>query len=81
MKKPFQRVIDDVPHIIDNDFIRKLQPTVQEALEVKFFTDIKAADRYMAEDPEIVARREDLEAKSARLVEIENMLTFSLDEE
>jgi hypothetical protein len=76
-----QRIIDNVPRVIDNDFIRRLRPTIKGALDVKFFSDDKAASRYMAEDPEIVTRRDDLEAKSARLLEIGNKLDFSLDSE
>lgn len=76
-----QRIIDNVPRIIDNDFIRRLRPTIKEALDAKFFSDDKAASRYMAEDPEIAMRRDDLEAKSARLLEIGNKLDFSLDGE
>lgn len=73
-----QRVIDNVPSIVDNDLIRQLRPSIEEALHTKFFSDEKAAGRYMAEDPEISGRRDDLEAKIARLLEIGNKLDLSL---
>lgn len=63
-----------VPRIIDQDFVRELRPRMHNALEVKFFTDEKAAARYLAEDPDVTARREDLEAKSRRLGEIDAKL-------
>jgi len=78
---PLQRIIDNVPRVIDNDFIGKLRPTIKDALDAKFFSDEKASSRYMAEDPDIIMRREDLEAKSGRLLEIANKLDFSLDSE
>lgn len=74
-------MIDNVPRIIDNLVIRKLRPSIEEALHVKFFSDDKAAGKYMAEDPDISARRGDLEAKSARLEQIGMKLDFSLSEE
>ena len=70
-----------MPRVIDSDFLKRLRPTIKDALEAKFFSDDKTAIRYMAEDPDIGARREDLEAKSARLLEIGNKLDFSLDSE
>ena len=76
-----QRIVDNVPRIIDNDFIGKLRPTIKDALDAKFFLDEKTAIRYMAEDPDIIMRREDLEAKSACLLEIGNKLDFSLNSE
>lgn len=69
-----------MPRIIDNDFIRKLRPSIEAALQAKFYSDEKAPARYMAEDPEVAARREDLEAKSVRLLEIGNKLDFSVDD-
>ena len=70
-----------MPRVIDSDFLQRLRPTIKEALDAKFFSDDKAATRYMAEDPYTVTRREDLEARSARLLEIGNKLDFSLDSE
>lgn len=60
-----------VPRIIDQDFVRQLRPHIQSALEVKFFTDERVAARYMAEDPDIATRRDDLEAKGTQLQEID----------
>lgn len=70
-----------MPRIIDNLLIQQLRPSIEEALHIKFFSDDKAAGKYMAEDPEIAARRADLEAKSARLVQIAQKLDFSLNDE
>ena len=70
-----------MPRVIDSDFLKRLRPTVKAALDAKFFSHDKAATRYMAEDPDTVTRREDLEAKSARLLEIGNKLDFPLDSE
>lgn len=67
--------------MIDNVLIQQLRPSIEEALHVKFFSEDKAAGKYMAEDPEIVARRADLEAKSARLVQIAQKLDSPLSEE
>lgn len=73
--------MDNIPRIIDHDFVRKLRPLIEAALHVKFFSDEKSACRYMAEDPDITTRRYDLESKSVRLLEIGNKLDFSFDDE
>ena len=73
-------MIDNAPRIIDNDFVRRLRPSIEEALHDKFYSDPAAAARYMAEDPDIAAHREDLEAKCSRLLEIRHRLDFSVEE-
>lgn len=75
-----QRVIDNAPRIIDNDFVRRLRPCIEEALHDQFYSDPSAAARYMAEDPDVAAHREDLEAKCSRLLEIRHRLDFSVEE-
>lgn len=65
---------------MDRDFIQQLRPAIEDALHAKFFSDEKAAAKYMAEDPQIVVEREDLEARSARLLEIESRLDISIVE-
>lgn len=70
-----------MPRIIDNLVIQQLRPSIEAALHSKFFSDDKAAIKFMAEDPETTAHREDLEAKSARLLQIAQKLDFSLTAE
>ncbi|KAF8310309.1 P-loop containing nucleoside triphosphate hydrolase protein [Clavulina sp. PMI_390] len=77
----YKRIIDNVPRIIDHDFIRLLRPSIESALHEKFFSDERSAGRYMAEDPEIVVFREDLETKLGRLLEISARLERSLDDD
>lgn len=69
-----QRIIDNVPRIIDSDFIRILRPRIEKALHTKFFSDSVSAGRYMAEDPAVVSRRVELEARLVRLIDIESKL-------
>lgn len=75
-----QRIIDNIPRIIDQDFIKKLCPSIENALHSKLFSDEKVATKYMAEDPQLTEERYNLETKSAKLLDIENRLSFSVVE-
>ena len=62
-----QRVIDDVPRIVDHDFLHGLGKQIQGALIDGVGLDGEQAKQratmYLMEDPDIVSKREDLCAK------------------
>ena len=73
-----QRIIDDLPRIVDHDFLQALGEHLQDALVEAFGIGtekaIEKAKMYLAEDPNDVARREELKAKAQRLDEVLNKL-------
>ena len=62
-----QRVIDDVPCIVDHDFLHGFGKRIQGALIDGLGLDSEHAKEratiYLMEDPDIVSKREDLCAK------------------
>ena len=69
-----QRIIDDVPRIVDHDFLQALGKHIQEALVEAFGVGTEKATEkakmYLAEDPDDIARRDELTAKEHRLEEV-----------
>ena len=66
-----QRIIDDIPRIIDHDFLRTISKDLQRSLisGLALATD-RASERaraYLAEDPQVKARRSYLTQKKDRL--------------
>ena len=77
-----KRIIDLVPRIINIDFFSELHIRLRKALEqeLKIGTEegINLAARLLEEEPDVVSRREELEAKQKRLREIRSRLTGTL---
>jgi Dynamin GTPase effector domain len=77
-----QRIIDNIPRVIDRNFIGKLVDRIQTVLysELQIGTEegLELAANLMAEDPGMALRREDLEAKSGRLTDISAKLFRTL---
>jgi hypothetical protein len=78
-----QRIIDDVPRIVDHDFLQGLEKHIQEALVEEFGIGSEGATErakiYLAEDPSDVARRTELTIKAERLGEIlKKLFNFGL---
>jgi len=79
----YKRIVDDVPRIVDNDFLHALGKDIQGALidGVGLGSD-KATERatmYLTEDPDIVVRREELLAKKQRLDGVlEKLFSFGI---
>ncbi|KAF8503172.1 P-loop containing nucleoside triphosphate hydrolase protein [Gautieria morchelliformis] len=69
-----ERIIDDLPHMVDHDFLQPLGKHIQGALVGEFgIGSEKATERaniYLEEDPSVVAKREELKAKVERLNEV-----------
>jgi len=69
-----QRVIDDVPRIVDHDFFHALAKGIQGALmEGVGLCGAQAkelAAMYLTEDPDVVTQREDLRVKILRAEEV-----------
>jgi len=67
----YKRIIDDLPRIIDLDFLRGFSQNIQEALidglGLGGEHSAKRAESYLSEDPNTVLRRKDLEMTKARL--------------
>ncbi|KAJ7185818.1 P-loop containing nucleoside triphosphate hydrolase protein [Mycena filopes] len=67
----YKRVIDNIPALIDHKFLRALSQTLQQELVSEFGLGSADANTlcasYLAEDPRLVAKREDLTARSKRL--------------
>ncbi|KAF9516697.1 hypothetical protein BS47DRAFT_1371660 [Hydnum rufescens UP504] len=78
----YKRIIDNIPRAIDRNFIGKLVDRIQTVLysQLQIGTEegLELAANLMAEDPSVALRREDLEAKSARLTDISAKLFRSL---
>ncbi|KAJ7449129.1 P-loop containing nucleoside triphosphate hydrolase protein [Mycena galericulata] len=67
----FQRVIDNIPSLIDSKFIRAIAQSLQQDLISEFGMGGPNANAvcaaFLAEDPRLVAKREDLIARRRRL--------------
>ncbi|KAJ7918424.1 P-loop containing nucleoside triphosphate hydrolase protein [Mycena leptocephala] len=74
----FQRVIDNIPALIDHKFLRAIAQTLQQELISEFGLGSENAntlcETYLAEDPRLVAKREDLMARSRRLEAVQIQL-------
>ncbi|KAG7448030.1 P-loop containing nucleoside triphosphate hydrolase protein [Guyanagaster necrorhizus] len=74
----YKRVIDNIPSFIDLLFVRKLAKELQPFLISKFGLGTAAANercgRYLAEDPALVARREELTSREKRLMSVQKEL-------
>ncbi|KAK7693683.1 hypothetical protein QCA50_003253 [Cerrena zonata] len=70
----YKRVIDNLPRIIDLDFLRSIQNEIQGALiqglELDTEHATQKARRYLAEDPDISVKRSELEEKKALLEKV-----------
>ncbi|KAJ7269617.1 P-loop containing nucleoside triphosphate hydrolase protein [Mycena rebaudengoi] len=71
----FQRVIDNIPALIDSKFLRALTRTLQQDLISEFGLGGVNANAvcaaFLAEDPRLVARRDDLIARRRRLESVQ----------
>ncbi|KAJ7108734.1 P-loop containing nucleoside triphosphate hydrolase protein [Mycena epipterygia] len=74
----FQRVIDNVPALIDCKFLRAIAQTLQQDLISEFGLGSGNANAvcatFLAEDPRLVAKREDLIARRRRLETVQVQL-------
>lgn len=81
---PFvQRIIDYIPLAIDHDFIYSFAEELQDRLVEKLgLVSNDARDRcsaYLAEDPHVVAIREELTARRRRLEKVqEELLNYGI---
>ncbi|KLO07662.1 hypothetical protein SCHPADRAFT_945077 [Schizopora paradoxa] len=70
----YKRIIDNIPRIIDHDFLRALDANIYEELSkglgVGQSDAYTRAESYLREDPDIAATREELTRKKERLEEI-----------
>jgi hypothetical protein len=66
-----QRIIDDIPRIIDHDFLRciakETQQTLIDGLGLSGDNVTKTASMYLAEDEAVSARRLALQQKKMRI--------------
>jgi len=69
-----QRIIDDLPRIVDHNFLhafgRNLQGALVDAFGIGSEKATERAGMYLAEEPDVTARREELKAKEQRLEEV-----------
>ncbi|KAJ7629835.1 P-loop containing nucleoside triphosphate hydrolase protein [Mycena rosella] len=74
----FQRVIDNIPSLIDSKFLRAIAQTLQQDLISEFGLGGENANAacatFLAEDPRLVAKREDLIARRRRLETVQVQL-------
>ncbi|KAI0072419.1 hypothetical protein K474DRAFT_398426 [Panus rudis PR-1116 ss-1] len=74
----YKRIIDNVPMTIDHSFLFEFSSTLQSYLIEKLGLGSENAtsrcSAYLAEDPTIVAEREELLAKKKRLISVQNEL-------
>ncbi|KAJ6557932.1 P-loop containing nucleoside triphosphate hydrolase protein [Mycena capillaripes] len=74
----YKRVIDNIPALIDHKFLRAIAQTLQPELISEFGLGSENANKlcatYLAEDPRLVAKREDLTARSRRLEAVQIQL-------
>ncbi|KAJ7099999.1 P-loop containing nucleoside triphosphate hydrolase protein [Mycena belliarum] len=74
----FQRVIDNIPSLIDHKFLRGIARTLQQDLISEFGLGSENANAacaiYLTEDPRVVAQREDLMARQRRLETVQVQL-------
>lgn len=72
--RSFQRIIDNLPRIIDHDFLRALDENIHGALNkglgVGESDAYARAENYLKDEPDVVAAREELSRKKERLEEI-----------
>ncbi|KAJ7590318.1 P-loop containing nucleoside triphosphate hydrolase protein [Mycena floridula] len=70
----YKRIIDNVPRVIDHDFLRKLAEELQGILTSKLGLDQEGASQkaatWLSEDPDIVETRKGLESTKARLEDV-----------
>ncbi|PIL25641.1 transporter [Ganoderma sinense ZZ0214-1] len=75
----FQRIIDSVPMTIDLQFLyafcESLQDCVFEKLGLGAADAKSKCDFYLAEDPDVAAKRHALNAKKARLVKVQKAIS------
>ncbi|KAJ7143314.1 P-loop containing nucleoside triphosphate hydrolase protein [Mycena crocata] len=74
----YKRVIDNIPSLIDAKFLRAIAQTLQQDLISEFGLGSENANAvcaaFLAEDPRLVAKREDLIAKRRRLEAVQIQL-------
>ncbi|KLO09760.1 hypothetical protein SCHPADRAFT_833534 [Schizopora paradoxa] len=77
----YKRFIDNLPRIIDHDFLRALDKDILRALgdglQLNEVGGNSLAERYLAESPETTIRRSELLARKERLEEIMHKLKTS----
>jgi hypothetical protein len=70
-----QRIIDNAPSLIDYHFVRRVAKELQSHLLKRFELGTAAASgrcaAYLAEDPAVVAKRNELSARQNRLVDVQ----------
>jgi hypothetical protein len=79
----FQRIIDNVPRVIDKDFLWALSNMAQEVLISKLglgSRDVEERARnFLEEDPDVVGRRQTLITSLRRLEDVcERLTAFSI---
>ncbi|KAJ7668026.1 P-loop containing nucleoside triphosphate hydrolase protein [Mycena rosella] len=74
----YKRVIDNIPSLIDSKFLRAIAQTLQQDLISEFGLGSENANAvcatFLAEDPRLVAKREDLIARRRRLETVQVQL-------
>jgi hypothetical protein len=78
-----QRIIDNVPSVIDLKFVKaisaELQPYLISKLDLGAATGTARCKSYLAEDANVVSRRDELMAQKDRLENVEReLLSFGL---
>lgn len=78
-----QRIIDNIPSMIDLKFVKALAKEIQPFLIAKFELGTDNANTrcamYLAEDPNIVAKRDELTARKKRLESVhQELIKFGL---
>ncbi|EEB90163.1 hypothetical protein MPER_11669 [Moniliophthora perniciosa FA553] len=75
----YKRVIDNVPGFIDLQFLKglgeRLQPHIVKQLGLGTANANERCARYLAEDPTVVARRDELMARQKRLESVQRELS------
>ncbi|KAJ7468099.1 P-loop containing nucleoside triphosphate hydrolase protein [Mycena latifolia] len=74
----YKRVIDNIPSLIDSKFLRAIAQSLQQDLISEFGLGSENANAlcasYLAEDPRLIAKREDLIARRRRLETVQVQL-------
>ncbi|KIY65284.1 hypothetical protein CYLTODRAFT_357063 [Cylindrobasidium torrendii FP15055 ss-10] len=72
----YKRIIDIIPQLIDSNYLQQVAQKLQPFLASKFIGSGKAdeCEMYLQQDPGIVARRDKLQAREKRLLEVQSRL-------
>lgn len=73
-----QRIIDNIPNFIDNEFVKEIAVELQGFLISKFKLGAPTANdrcaHYLSEDPALIARRNELLGTKKRLTDVKQQL-------